>query len=409
MTPARIVQLLRIGSAAMREEADRLGFRINIVGPAVDGMDLDYIVKMWEADNRLFEYVDTLSIHAYSRFSTLQCNVTNKRCIRRTQLIRDFLDSHGGEHVHLASTEGAIAGTQGTCRGPQVHTEEGQSALNEEALEWIRANPGLDFDFWVTYHAIDGTRPYGYPCDAGVYDNAFWKSRLGVVRADLSMKPWGARYRQLAASWYPDDPPADDPPVEDPPVEDPPVEDPPVEDPPVDDPPDPTVGPVIDRTLGTHFGNHTGGARVAGIFNGLTSQIGGQSAQKNYSTMSYAGTDLASPSTIALAIVYGPNDIGYVSNDNRTTVMLQLRASDGAPPATDMEARTQGVALGEVSFTDTADESVGREIASSDAVNEYDNVWVVMTTGSNKGHRMTEIEFRRWTEDAGAQATARRP
>ncbi len=201
MTPAKMAHLLKIGAAAMRDEAAELGFRINIVGPAVGGMEVDYIAKLWQADYQVFRSIDTLSIHAYSRLDTSACSPGIKRCIKSLKLIRDYLDSHGGAHVHIANTEGGYAGDKGTCLGPQVLTEAEQSAYSEEALKWLRANPGLDVDFWITYHAIDDIGDYSFGCTSGIYDNTYWKKKLGVVRADLSLKPWGIRLRELTNSW----------------------------------------------------------------------------------------------------------------------------------------------------------------------------------------------------------------
>jgi hypothetical protein len=201
MTPSKMARLLRVGSAAMRDEARKMGFEINIVGPAVDGMDLPYIKSLWTADHAVFSYIDTLSIHAYSRLDTYSCIPTGKRCIRGITLIRDYLNSHGGAGVHIANTEGGYAGSRGTCLGPQVHTEAMQSTLSEQSLLWIRANAHLDVDFWITYHPIDSPGSYSYACTSGTYDNEFWKSRLGVVRQDHSTKPWGLRLQHLNAGW----------------------------------------------------------------------------------------------------------------------------------------------------------------------------------------------------------------
>ncbi len=204
MTPAKIARLLKIGSAVMRAEAALLGFRINIIGPGFDGIEVADVRKLWEADNTIFRSIDTLSVHAYSRSSVSTCNPAKEpvRCINNLVLIRNFLDTHGGAHVHLANSEGGYAGDKGICRGPQVLTEEQQAAYSEEALRWVRARPYLDIDFWAIYHPIDGTRKYGYACDSGRYDNAYYKEKLGVVRADSTMKPLGTRLRSLSSEWW---------------------------------------------------------------------------------------------------------------------------------------------------------------------------------------------------------------
>jgi hypothetical protein len=203
MTPLRTAQLLKAGAIAMRDEASKLGFQINIIGPGFDGVEVADIDKLWRADNTIFKYIDTLTVHAYSRVSVLSCTPAYAivRCIRNFELVRAFLDSHGGAHVHLGTTEGGYAGATGTCNGPQVLSEQLQAQYTEEAFKWLRGRPGLDIDFWITYHAIDGTGKYSYGCDSGIYDLDFWEHRLGVVRADLSMKPMGYRMNSLISSW----------------------------------------------------------------------------------------------------------------------------------------------------------------------------------------------------------------
>jgi hypothetical protein len=204
MTPARITQLLKVGSAAMREEAAKLGFKINVIGPAIGGIDLDYLTKLWNADNNLFNYIDTLTIHAYMRLPPSKCDSsgpTRLRCVETFEKIRNFIDSKGGTHVHLGTTEGGSAGDRGTCTGPQVLSEEKQRDHSVENLLWLRGRPWLKMDFWITSNPIDGTRKYGYACDSGIYDIPYWEDKLGVLRSDLSWKPWGLKLRDLVAVW----------------------------------------------------------------------------------------------------------------------------------------------------------------------------------------------------------------
>ena len=204
MTPARITQLLKAGSAAMREEAARLGFTINVIGPAIGGIDLDYLTKLWNADNNLFNYIDTLTIHAYMRLPPSKCDSvgpTRLRCVETFEKIRNFIDSKGGTDVHLGTTEGGSAGDRGTCTGPQVLSEEKQRDHSVENLLWIRGRPWLKLDFWITSNPIDGTKTYSYACDSGKYDIPYWEDKLGVLRPDLSWKPWGLKLRDLVAVW----------------------------------------------------------------------------------------------------------------------------------------------------------------------------------------------------------------
>lgn len=204
MTPARITHLLRIGSAAMRDEARKMGFAINIIGPAIGGIDVAYLEQLWKADNNLFNYIDTLSIHAYMRLPPSKCSpdsLSRLRCVKTFVRIRQFMDSHGGSHVRIGTTEGGFSGDRDSCRGPQVLSESEQRTYSVAVLKFIRARPQLKFDFWITFTVVDGNAKYRYACDSTKYDIAYWEQKLGVYRSDLTLKPWGARYRQLVNEW----------------------------------------------------------------------------------------------------------------------------------------------------------------------------------------------------------------
>jgi hypothetical protein len=206
MTPARMTQLLKIGSEVMRDQASKMGFRINIVGPAIGGISLAYLQELWMADNNLFSYIDTLSIHAYTRYTPDQCTAfgpKRNRCILSFAELRNFMNSHGGAHVHLGTTEGGTAGDQGTCTGPQVLSEENQRDYMEANLTWLRSKPELHFDFWITPPPVDKLKSYSYACDSGKFDIQYWETKLGVMRPDMTMKPWGVRYKELYDLWSP--------------------------------------------------------------------------------------------------------------------------------------------------------------------------------------------------------------
>jgi hypothetical protein len=204
MTPARIVHLLKIGSGAMRSEAAKLGFKINVIGPAIGGINLPYLQELWMADHNLFSYIDTLSVHSFTRYAPHECDAfgTKKnRCIKSFAEIRKFMDSHGGAHVHLGTTEGGLAGDRGNCTGPQVRSETEQRDHMEANLKWLRDRPQLDFDFWITPTPVDTNRKYAYSCTSNKNDIPYWESKLGTIRADKSLKPWGVRYRELYDLW----------------------------------------------------------------------------------------------------------------------------------------------------------------------------------------------------------------
>jgi hypothetical protein len=204
MTPERVVQLVKLGSAAMREEAAKQGFDINILGPAIGSIDMAYLDSLWQIDNAYFSYINTQPFHTYFRFAPTECDPTKPskaRCVKTFDLVRSYLDSHGGSAVHLASTEAGTAGDRGLCLGPQVRSEQEQSTVNTANLLWLRGRPYLKFDFWISSFQVDTTLKYSYACDSKIYDIPYWESKLGLYRADLSMKPWATQWRDLVASW----------------------------------------------------------------------------------------------------------------------------------------------------------------------------------------------------------------
>jgi hypothetical protein len=200
MTPAMIVHLLKIGSAAMREEAAKLGTTINIVGPAIGEINLDYLKAMHTADKNLFSYIDTVTFHDYMRENPDTCKAGSTRCVKTYALIRQFLDANGGAHVHIGTTEGGFAGSLDACRPPNVLTEALQSSYSEKVINWLRANPQLDFDFRVTYKLQDGSVKFVGTCGK-TWDPDYWISKLGVIRSDNTLKAWGSRLNQLNILW----------------------------------------------------------------------------------------------------------------------------------------------------------------------------------------------------------------
>lgn len=204
MTPQRVVQLVRIGSAAMRDEAAKQGFDINIIGPAIGGISVDYLNGLWQIDNNYFSYINTQPFHAYIRFAPTDCDPSKPsklRCIKTFDVVRSYLDSHGGAQVHLGTTEAGTAGDKGLCLGPQVRSEQDQATISTQNILWLRGRPYLKFDFWITTFLVDSNLQYGYACTAKTYDIPYWESKLGLYRADLSMKPWAMQYRDLVNGW----------------------------------------------------------------------------------------------------------------------------------------------------------------------------------------------------------------
>lgn len=133
---------------------------------------------------------------------------------------------------------------------------------------------------------------------------------------------------------------------------------------------------LIDRTTGTNIGDLTGNAGLAAAFNGVTSAGVGASAARGGS-IGYVGKTLAVPSAIDRVVVHGPNDYGYAFATNAATT-ISLYGKVGAAPS----SATNGTLIGSIAFTDTSNESVGREIDCTDKSTMYDHVWVVISAPS---------------------------
>jgi hypothetical protein len=137
---------------------------------------------------------------------------------------------------------------------------------------------------------------------------------------------------------------------------------------------------------GTNFGDLTGSAGLASIFDSNTNQAFGAGGTKT-GTSAYVGKTLDSPRPVHYAEVYGPNNGGYIASGT-PTVTLTLYGKQGAAPAN----ATDGTALGSVSFTDTSDESDARTIESSDTVTNWDHIWVALShNGASLGISITEL------------------
>ncbi|MEP9388468.1 hypothetical protein [Mesorhizobium sp. KR9-304] len=89
-------------------------------------------------------------------------------------------------------------------------------------------------------------------------------------------------------------------------------------------------------------------------------------------------TSVAAPTAIESVTVFGSNDHGYCSNTN-PSITITLYGKTGSAPA----SRTDGTTLGSTTFTDTANESTGRQINSSDTATYWDHVWVGMSIVAN--------------------------
>jgi hypothetical protein len=201
MTPAIMSRLLKIAATVMRDQAKKQGFTINIMGPGLSGFDLDYLKKMKAADPAVLSYMNTLSIHAYTRNGVNQCNAGELRCVKTLDPIRTYLNTNGGLNVHLAVTEAGVAGDRASCTGPQVRSEEQQRDYSTDNFMWMRARPYLKMDLWITTFPFDRVAKYSYTCGSTKTDPYYWESKLGVMRPDGTMKPWGLKWKYLVSQW----------------------------------------------------------------------------------------------------------------------------------------------------------------------------------------------------------------
>lgn len=138
---------------------------------------------------------------------------------------------------------------------------------------------------------------------------------------------------------------------------------------------------------GVNLGDMTGGGGIDAAFDTTTAQAAAACASTASSTTAWVGRDLTTPSTIAGATVHGSNNAGYVAGAN-PSVTITLYGKAGAAPANS----TDGTVLGTITFTDTADESTGRVITSSDITTTWDNVWIkIDQSGSAAAMHVAEL------------------
>lgn len=144
------------------------------------------------------------------------------------------------------------------------------------------------------------------------------------------------------------------------------------------------------RENGTAIGDLTGGGNLAAAFDGTTTQAAAASASKASSpTFGYIGRYFAVEARrIYKAVFFGSNDAGFIAGAN-PEITLELRGSNTLPG----DYSADGTALGTLTFNDTADESAGREIVSSDQASTYQYVWGTITTGSGTAIHIAELQL----------------
>lgn len=131
-------------------------------------------------------------------------------------------------------------------------------------------------------------------------------------------------------------------------------------------PPAPTEV-LIDRTAGTAIGNLT----VYGLsysFDGITNATASQCSAKSASG-GYVGKTFTSAKKFSRAIIYGSNSKGFIDFGN-PSVTITMYGKNGTP-----SSETDGTALGSITFTDTANESAGRTIISTNTTTAFTSLW----------------------------------
>jgi hypothetical protein len=149
-------------------------------------------------------------------------------------------------------------------------------------------------------------------------------------------------------------------------------------------PPPPTpVETLVDRTTGTAFGN-LNAFGLSYAFDGVTNAAGGQCAAKSASG-GYVGKTFTSGKKFSRAIVYGANDKGFVDFGN-PSVTISIYGKNGTP-----SNETDGTVLGTITFTDTANESSGRTINSTNTTTAYTSLWARVVPSSQESTYVAEL------------------
>lgn len=118
-------------------------------------------------------------------------------------------------------------------------------------------------------------------------------------------------------------------------------------------------GAQITRTTETIL-NAAQWSRSTAPFDGTTSQVDTAAGKANTSQATiWIGLTWLTAKTISKVTVYGSNNEGYVVGSNPSTT-ISLYAKTGTAPS----SGTDGTLLNSITFTDTGNESTGRDITA---------------------------------------------
>lgn len=150
---------------------------------------------------------------------------------------------------------------------------------------------------------------------------------------------------------------------------------------------------------GTPIGDMTDNGGLAAAFDGETSETRANSAKSTTDARGYIGLTPSSAKNFAKAFIYGSSDQGFRENSN-PSVTINIRGKNGAAPSN----RVDGTVVGTITFTDTADESAGREITSSNTTSTWDHLFAEIDTGAASGQNAYCAELKMYS---GNNASAR--
>jgi hypothetical protein len=125
---------------------------------------------------------------------------------------------------------------------------------------------------------------------------------------------------------------------------------------------------VIDPASGSVIGGTWTDGGQTEIYVVVTSRAAGVAANGGVTDV-WSGKTYSGAKIFSKALLYGSNNGGFDASDN-PSITINIYGKNGAPAN-----KTDGTLIGTLTFTDTANESAGREITSTDLVNSYTSIW----------------------------------
>jgi chitodextrinase len=196
MAPATYDTILRYGSSALRAQAARQGFAVDVVGGVIGSIDLPYIQSLYKANTAFFSYMNTLSFHLYMSLDPASCGVSNPHCELMIPQLRSWMNANGGSAVHLGISEGGYSGSNDSNRPTaKVVSMAQQSAWGAQVVNYFENNPQLGMEFYCPFNPVDDGVKYN---GSNIY--YYWVDHLGAAYGNGTLKPWGVTYRNLIAA-----------------------------------------------------------------------------------------------------------------------------------------------------------------------------------------------------------------